>query len=54
MGKCNHTVITREEELATVGMRTYNDPSEGRFATFTGIFPLVAESIYPAMVALDK
>jgi hypothetical protein len=37
MGKYSHAVITKSKELATVGMRANNDPSEGMFATFTDI-----------------
>jgi hypothetical protein len=37
LGKCSQAVITKEEELATIGLRATNDPSEGMFATFTDI-----------------
>ena len=36
-GKYSQAVISREEELATIGLRANNDPSEGSFATFTDI-----------------
>ena len=36
-GKYSQAVIDRSEEMATLGMRANNDPSEGMFATFTDI-----------------
>jgi hypothetical protein len=37
LGDRSIAVITREEELSTVGLRATNDPSEGSFATFTDV-----------------
>jgi hypothetical protein len=37
MGKCSQAVITNKEEMATLGRRANNDPSEGAFATLTDI-----------------
>ena len=37
MGRYSQTMISEEEEAATIGMRANNDPSEGTFATFTDI-----------------
>jgi hypothetical protein len=35
--KYSQAVINRSEEMATLGMRANNDPSEGTFATLTDI-----------------
>jgi hypothetical protein len=32
MGKCSQAVISKKEEMATLGHRANNDPSEGAFA----------------------
>jgi hypothetical protein len=37
LGGRSIAVITRAEELSTVGLRATNDPSEGSFATFTDV-----------------
>ena len=37
MCKYSQAIITREDELATVGLRATNDPSEGTLATLTDI-----------------
>jgi hypothetical protein len=54
LAKHNQAVVTKEEKLATVGVRANSDPSEGGFAALTDILHVVVVLAYRALQALVR